>query len=147
MSFTPKNRFASKTIAAVALVLLTATGCEYVEVDGVGTRTYDETYVPQDDITAFDGCVRNKANQWAVDGEITNHTPDRASYAVTIAFENDGTRIDERTVWIRNLAPGQAADLHRAWWITSPEKVTDCRVLTIDRFTQDVAESPSSTNG
>ena len=78
-------------IAALAFAALVATGCEYREVDGVGTRTWDEQLAPQDDITSFDGCTRNRANQWVVDGAVTNHTGDRATYTVTIAFNAPST--------------------------------------------------------
>ena len=126
-------------IAGVALATLVATGCEYREVDGVGTRTWDEQLAPQDDITTFDGCTRNQANQWVADGLVTNNTPDRATYVVTIAFNDDDVRLDERTLMIRDLAPGQAGAMNRGWWLTNPDSVTDCEVLTIDRFTTPIA--------
>ncbi len=121
-------------IAGLALVGAVATGCEYREVDGVGTRTWDDELAPQDDITAFGGCVRNRAEQWQPVGEVTNHTEGRATYAVTIAFNAGTARLDERTLWIRDLAPGQVGVMNRAWWLTDAASVTDCEVLTIDRF-------------
>ena len=126
-------------IAGVALATLVATGCEYREVDGVGTRTWDEQLAPQDDITTFDGCTRNQANQWVADGLVTNNTRDRATYVVTIAFNDDDVRLDERTLMIRDLAPGQTGAMNRGWWLTNPDSVTDCEVLTIDRFTTPIA--------
>ncbi len=131
-------RRAQTLIAGLALAALVATGCEYREVDGVGTRTWDEQLAPQDDITAFDGCSRNRANQWVVDGTVTNNTQDRATYAVTIAFNDGEVRLDERTLMIRDLAPGQTGAMNRGWWLTNPDSVTDCQVLTIDRFTTPV---------
>lgn len=122
-------------LVGLAVGAFALTACEYREVDGVGTRTFDEEFVPQDDITGFDGCRRNGVSQWQVDGEITNRTPDRATYAVTIAFYDDDVRLDERTLWIRDLAPGEVGEMNRGWWLTSPDRVTDCRVLTIDRHT------------
>lgn len=122
-------------IASLALAALVATGCEYREVDGVGTRTWDEQLAPQDDIAGFDGCTRNQVGQWVVDGTVTNHTEDRATYAVTIAFNDGDVRLDERTLMIRDLAPGQTGAMNRGWWLTNPDSVTDCQVLTIDRFT------------
>ena len=122
-------------LAGALLTAAVLTGCEYREVDGVGTRTFDDEFVPQDDITGFDGCFRNRGNQWEVDGQVTNHTPDRATYAVTVAFNDGDVRLDERTLWIRDLAPGQVAEMNRGWWITNPDKVTNCDILTIDRFT------------
>lgn len=129
----------------LAAALLT-TGCQYVEVDGIGTRTYDEEFVPQEDITAFNGCSRNAGNQWVADGAVTNHTPDLATYAITVAFEAaDGSRVDERTMWIRDLAPGQVGEMNRGWWISNPDNVASCRVLTINRTTQEVA-SPTAVS-
>ena len=122
-------------VAGLALAALVATGCEYREVDGVGTRTWDEQLAPQDDISSFDGCSRNRANQWEVNGTVTNNTVDRATYTVTIAFNSGDVRLDERTLMIRDLAPGQTGAMNRGWWLTNPDSVTDCQVLTIDRFT------------
>ncbi|MGI9606303.1 MAG: hypothetical protein ACR2P0_09220 [Acidimicrobiales bacterium] len=132
-------------LATTALAALLATGCEYVEVDGVGTRTYDAEFVPQADITDFTGCSRNQANQWEVGGSVTNHTPDRATYAVTIAFMEDTTRLDERTLWIRDLAPGQTGAMNRGWWINNPDSVTSCEVLTIDRVTTAIVDPAEAT--
>lgn len=129
-------------IPALLVVIFALAACEYREVDGVGTRTHEDEFVPQDDITAFDGCVRTHANQWEARGEVTNPTPDRATYVITIAFEADDLRLDERTIWVRDLAPVQTASINRGWWLSEPERVTSCRVLTIDRFRTPVAATP-----
>ena len=133
-------------LASASFIVLLATGCEYVEVDGVGTRTYDAEFVPQDDITEFVGCARMPANQWQVDGQVTNHTPDRASYSVTIAFNNGTTRLEERTLWIRDLAPGQVGEMNRGWWLNNPDSVTDCEVLTIDRHTTTIVDPADASS-
>ena len=130
----------SRLIAGVAAIAVVLTACEYREVDGVGTRTYDEQYVPQDDISAFDGCSRTGLGQWQPSGLVTNNTPDMATYAVTIAFSDGETRLDERTLWIRDLHPAEQAEMNRAWWLANGDSVTSCEVLTIDRFTTPVVE-------
>ena len=128
------NRTLQLVVGFVALVVV-ATACEYREVDGVGTRTFDEEFVPQDDIDRFDGCALTAAGQWRVDGEITNNTDEMASYAITIAFFDGDTRLEERSLWIRDLHPDESAEMNRGWWINGSDQVTSCEVLTIDRFT------------
>ena len=127
-------------VAAVGLLL---SACDYREVDGVGTRTYDDQYVPQNDLTAFDGCTRTELGQWQPQGTVTNHTPDMATYNVTIAFYDGDTRLEERGLWIQDLHPNEAAELNRGWWINSPDLVTRCDVLTINRFTTPIADFAS----
>lgn len=128
-----------RLLAGLVVGTMLLTACEYREVDGVGTPTYDEEFVPQDDITTFGGCSRNQASQWQVDGKVTNPTPDMATYVVTIAFYDDELRLDERTLWIRDLAPDEVGEMNRGWWINSADRVTDCKVLTIDRITMPIA--------
>lgn len=126
--------------AGLLFGLLVLTACEYREVDGVGTRTYDEQYVPQDDISAFTGCSMNGLGQWQPAGTVTNNTPDMATYAVTVAFFDGDTRVDERTMWIRDLHPGEQAQMNRAWWLNNGDSVGSCDILTIDRFTTPIVE-------
>lgn len=121
--------------------MLLLTACEYREVDGVGTRTYDEQLPPQDDVTSFAGCDRTELGQWQAQGKVTNHTVEMATYVVTIAFYNGDTRLEERSLWVRDLHPGEAADLNRGWWINSADQVSRCEVLTIDRFTTPIVGS------
>ncbi len=69
------------------------------------------------------------------EGTVTNHTPDMATYAVTIAFYENETRMDERTQWIRDLRPAEVGEMNRGWWINQADDVSRCEVLSIDRFT------------
>ena len=124
-----------RLLAVVAAASLLFTACEYREVDGVGTRTYDAELPPPDDLTSFGGCSRNSLGQWQAVGTVVNQTSDMATYAVTVAFLADAVRLDERTAWIRDLRPGERAELNRAWWISGADDVTGCEVLTVDRLT------------
>lgn len=117
-----------------ACLLLILTGCEYVEVDGVGTRTWDETAPPQDDVASFDGCEPGSLDRWQARGEIINNTDSVASYEVVVAFTDGEVRLDERSEWIRDLGPGERAALNRSWWLDDPDAVTGCELLTINRF-------------
>ncbi|MEM9564243.1 MAG: FxLYD domain-containing protein [Actinomycetota bacterium] len=122
------------SLAAGLLLCGLLTACEYSEINGVGTRTADEVNPPQLDVTAFDGCRPATLNRWQVEGEVTNSTDSVATYEVVVGFYEGDTRIDERGEWVRNLRPGERASLDRAWWIDDPERVTDCRLLLVNRF-------------
>ena len=119
-------------LALVALPVLTA--CEYVEVDGIGTRTADELNPPQRDVTSFEGCEPASLDRWRARGEVVNSTDRVASYEVVVGFYDGETRLDERSEWIRDLGPGEAAAIDRAWWIDDPGRVTGCRLLLVNRF-------------
>lgn len=110
------------------------TACEYAEVDGIGTRTMDEVNPPQYDLSSFDGCTRDSLNRWAASAEVLNNTETAASYEVVVAFYDGDVRLDERSEWIRDLKPGEKAAIDSAWWIDEPDRVTDCKVLLINRF-------------
>lgn len=128
-----------RILGSLALIAVLA-GCEYVEHNGIGTRTWDAEAPPQDDITSFDGCFRNTGNQWEVRGSITNQTSERATYRVLVAFDAGDVRLDERTFFVQNLAPDQVAAMNRGWWIQNADRVTACSILEIDRFAIDAAE-------
>lgn len=118
--------------ALASLALLT--GCEYVEIDGVGTRTADDAHPPQSDVASFDGCETADLGRWRASGELVNNSESVASYEVVVAFYDGETRLDQRTEWIRDLQPGERAAIDRAWWLDDPDRVTDCRLILINRF-------------
>ena len=115
---------------AVTLALLT-TACEYVEVDGIGTRTMDEVNPPQSDIASFTGCEPAPLNQWRAVGEVVNQTDKVSTYEVVVAFYDESTRLDERSEWIRDLKPGERAAIDRSWWLDDPSRVTGCQLIMI----------------
>lgn len=119
-------------LAGLAVVALTA--CEYSELDGIGTRTADAEHPPQRDLAAFEGCEPAELNRWRARGEVVNQTDQVVSYEVVVGFYDGEVRLDERSEWIRDLGPGEVAALDRAWWIDEPDRVTDCRVLLVNRF-------------
>lgn len=121
-------------IAGAALIMLLATGCEYSEVDGIGTRTADEASPPQKDLTSFQGCESGDLGQWRFSAEITNNSPKVASYELTVAFYDSDVRLDEFSTWVRDLRPGETAAADAGWWIEGSERVTRCEVLTINRW-------------
>ena len=121
-------------LAAAVLAVGALSACEYVEVDGIGTRTADDLHPPQQDVASFDGCQPTTLDRWRVDGEILNSTDEVASYEVVVGFYDGDTRLDQRTEWIRDLRPGERAAIDRAWWLDDPDRVTDCRLILINRF-------------
>ena len=131
----PGHRPAAARIVALVLgATLALTACEYSEIDGVGTRTGDPDHPPQLDLATFDGCERGDLGQWRVSAELINHSPTTASYELTVAFRAGDTRVDERSVWIRDLRPGERASVEHGWWIDQADRVTDCVPLTVNRF-------------
>lgn len=112
----------------------TLTACEYTEIDGIGTRTADPEHPPQSDIVSFDGCHRGELGQWRAVAEIVNNSPTTASYELRVAFSDGTTRLDERSVWVRNLRPEERAAVDHGWWVDQADRVTGCSVLTINRF-------------
>ncbi len=121
-------------LMAAGLAVLGLSACEYSEIDGVGTRTADEEFPPQSDLTAFDGCEPGDLGQWRFDAEITNNTPNVASYELTVAFYDDDVRLGEFSTWVRDLKPDETAAADQGWWIENGEDVTRCEVLTINRW-------------
>ncbi len=121
-------------LAAALLVAAIATGCEYVEVDGVGTRTMDEANPPQHDVASFSGCEPAELNRWRAVGEVVNQTEKVSTYEIVVAFYADTTRLDERSEWIRDLKPGERAAIDGAWWLDDPDRVTNCQILMVNRF-------------
>ena len=119
------------TLAFGAVLLLTA--CKYEEVDGVGTRTMDPDFPPQADVV-LDGCSLGALNQWHADLTVTNNTPTVQTYELTVGFYDADTRLSQRSHWIRALRPGETAEVDAAWWVESPDRVNDCRLLTVNRF-------------
>ncbi len=121
-----------------ALLLTLASGglvaCEYSEIDGIGTRTADEVNPPQLDVASFDGCEPETLDRWRARGEVVNSTDSAATYEVVVGFYDGETRLDERSEWIRDLRPGERAALDRAWWIDDPGRVTECRLVLVNRF-------------
>lgn len=125
----PLARLAPALLAAAFL-----TGCEYSELNGIGTRTADEDHPPQLDLASFDGCSPGDLGQWRAAGELVNNSPTTASYEVSVAFYDGDIRLDERSTWVRDLRPGERAAIDHGWWIDSAERVTSCDVLVINRF-------------
>jgi len=120
--------------AAMILTAASITGCEYVEVNGIGTRTMDELNPPQNDLASFSGCQPVELGRWQATGEVVNLTDSVASYEVVVAFYDGETRLDERSEWIRDLKPGERAAIDGAWWVDDPERVRDCEVILVNRF-------------
>ena len=120
--------------ALLALALpLTASGCRYETIDGVGTRTADADAPPQADVTLV-GCREGELARWHATTRITNHTDEVQTYEVTIGFYDDDIRLGQRAHWVRALRPGETAEADPSWWIDSPERVDDCRLLTVNRW-------------
>jgi hypothetical protein len=125
-----------KILTAVVLIvaMLGLASCDYSEVDGIGTRTADDMHPPQHDLTSFAGCEPGDLGQWRFAAEVTNNSPEVASYELTVAFYEGDTRLDEFGTWVRDLRPGENAAVDAGWWIDSAERVTRCDVLTINRW-------------
>lgn len=121
-------------LAALATAALSLTACEYEEVNGIGTRTGDDANPPQLDVTSFEGCRPATLDRWQAVGEITNSTGVTASYEIVVGFYDGDTRLDQRSEWIRDLRPGERAAIDRAWWVDEPDRVTDCRLVLVNRF-------------
>lgn len=121
-------------ICVLSVAMLVMVGCEYSEIDGIGTRTADEVHPPQYDLASFDGCTPGDLGQWRFSANVVNNTPKVASYELTVAFYNGDTRLDEFSTWIRDLKPGEKAAADAGWWIEGAEDVTRCEVLTINRW-------------
>lgn len=123
------------TTVAVALVVLVALagGCRYETVDGVGTRTADAEFPPQSDV-ALVSCRPGDWSRWHATATVTNNTPEVQTYEVTVGFYAGDVRLAERAHWVRALRPGETAQVDPSWWIESPERVDDCRVLTVNRW-------------
>ncbi len=122
----------------IALLLLAATllvsACEYSEIDGIGTRTADEEHPPQSDLTSFAGCEPGDLGQWRFRAVITNNSAKVATYELTVAFYDGDTRLDEASSWVRDLRPGESAVTDAGRWIEGADRVTNCEVLTINRW-------------
>lgn len=129
----PSSRLALAAMATVTAAL-SLTACEYEEVNGIGTRTGDEANPPQLDVTSFDGCRPASLDRWQAVGEITNSTDSAASYEIVVGFYAGDTRLDQRSEWIRDLRPGEVAAIDRAWWVDESDRVTDCRLVLVNRF-------------
>ena len=123
----------ARIAALAAATALALTACEYEEVDGVGTRTMDDENPPQLDVE-FDGCRLGELNRWHGAAAITNNTEVVQTYEITVGFYDGDVRLAERSHWVRALRPGETADVDPGWWIESPERVNDCRLLTVNRF-------------
>ncbi len=119
-------------VSAVAMMGLSA--CDYVEINGIGTRTPDDVNPPQNDVVFFDGCEPDALNRWRARGEIVNNTDRVVSYEVVVAFDEGDLRLDQRSEWLRDVSPGRRAALNRAWWVDEAERVDGCRLLVINRF-------------
>ncbi|MEM7326573.1 MAG: hypothetical protein AAF531_26035 [Actinomycetota bacterium] len=117
-----------------AIAMLALTGCEYSELNGIGTRTGDEEFPPQLDLVSFDGCEPGELGRWQASGELLNNTPDTATYEVMVGFYEGEVRLDERSRWIRDIRPGERATLDASWWIQNGDSVTSCRVVLVNRF-------------
>ena len=125
----PRSRLV--LLALCGLVLLSA--CEYEQVDGVGTRTMDEEHPPQDDVTLA-GCHRDEFGRWHADVTIMNNTDLVQTYELTIGFHDGDTRLAQRALWVRTLRVGEVAEPDPGWWVESGDRVTACRLLTVNRF-------------
>jgi hypothetical protein len=126
-------RFCMLVCVAVGVAVVLG-GCEYSEIDGVGTRTADEEHPPQYDLATFNGCEPGDLGQWRFNAEVVNNTPTVASYELTVAFYEGDTRLDEFSSWVRDLKPGERALVDTGWWIDGADRVTRCEVLTINRW-------------
>lgn len=122
-----------RLIVLIAATLVLAVGCRYEEVGGVGTRTADDEHPPQADVELV-GCRTGDLSRWHATVTITNHTPEVQTYEVTIGFYDDEIRLAQRSHWVRALRPGEVAEIDPSWWIESPDRVSDCRLLTVNRF-------------
>jgi hypothetical protein len=123
----------SQRVCLFAAAMMLA-GCEYSEVDGIGTRTADAENPPQYDLFSFGGCAPGELNQWRFKAELTNNSPKTASYELTVAFYDEDVRLDEFSTWVRDLRPGESAAADKGWWVEGSERVTRCEVLTINRW-------------
>lgn len=121
-------------LIAGVVATLALSACEYVEIDGIGTRTPDEVHPPQHDLMSFEGCQPDTLNRWQARGEIVNNTDQVVSYEVVVAFDAGDLRLDQRSEWLRDVGPGERAAINRAWWVDEHDRVTGCRVLVINRF-------------
>lgn len=129
----PRSPISFRTLALVLGAIALLSACRYEQVDGVGTRTMDPEFPPQEDVV-LDGCHRDELGRWHADVAVTNNTPVVQTYEVTIGFYDDDTRIAQRAHWVRALRVDEVAEPDAAWWVDSADRVTDCRVLTVNRF-------------
>lgn len=127
------SRSAGRTIAGIVAALVLLTGCRYETIDGVGTRTVDPDFPPQSDV-ALVSCRTGDWSRWHATATITNHTAVVQTYEVTVGFYDGDVRLAERAHWVRALRPGETAQVDPSWWIESPERVDDCRLLTVNRW-------------
>ncbi len=117
------------------LAMFTLAGCEYSELNGIGTRTADEEFPPQLDLASFDGCEAGDLNQLKASGELINNSATTSTYEVIVAFADDnGVRLDEKSAWVRDLRPGERAAIDHQWWIDGRERFAQCDLLLINRW-------------
>lgn len=129
----PSSPSRLRLLALVALVALALTACRYDEVDGVGSRTADEEFPPQLDVE-FTGCSVGALSQWHATATVVNPTDVPVTYELTVGFYDGDVRLAQRSHWIRELRPSETAEVDAGWWVESAERVTDCRLLTVNRF-------------
>lgn len=126
-----------RLIALLSLLILAVavTACQRTEVDGITSRTGDEEFPPQADLESFAGCSVGDFGWVRGTGVILNGTPETASYEVVVSFEADGVRLDQGSRWIRDLSSGGRAEFEAVAYLGDrAEEMTDCRVITINRF-------------
>ncbi len=124
-----------KRIALVLIALLALAGCKRTEVNGIGSYTGDDDEPPQLDLATFAGC---RVGEWGWvhgTGTVENRTADVATYEIVVAFSDDGTRVDTRSAWIRDLAAGATAQFDAARWFGENASAVDgCQVITVNRW-------------
>jgi len=129
MNLSPRLR----PLILIIAVLLVASACRYDEVDGVGSRTADEEFPPQLDVD-FGGCELGPLGQWHAAATVVNPTDVPVTYELTIGFYDGDVRLAQRSHWIRELRPAEAAEVDHGWWVESSDRVNECRLLTVNRF-------------
>ncbi len=122
-----------RLIIVFSLVLLTA--CQKSEVNGISSQTGDDEFPPQLDLASFERCKVGELGWVGGGGEITNNTPETATYEIVVAFLADGTRMDQRSTWVRDLKSGEKASFEASKFLWDrASTVNDCEVVTINRF-------------
>jgi len=125
-------------IARIALVpivaLLTLTGCERTELNGIGSYTPDDLAPPQLDV-AMSGCSIGEWGWVTGTGTVQNRTDDVATYEVVVVFESGETRLGQGSTWIRDLSAGQTATFDASTHLGERSgEMSSCEVATINRW-------------
>ena len=122
-----------RSLTLVVALVLVLTACRYDEVGGVGSRTADDEFPPQLDVE-FGGCEFGPLGQWHATATVVNPTDAPVTYELTIGFYDGDVRLAQRSRWVRELRPQEAAEVESGWWLDGADRVTECRLLTVNRF-------------